>query len=295
MISMKYDMIFHMDGFIFLDKKEGITSQKADIELKKIFNTSKVGHVGTLDPFATGLLILGVNKATKGITFFDDFDKEYIATIKLGVETDSMDIDGKEISRKEVPNLSKDKVEEVLNSFLGKSKQLPPMTSAIKINGSPLYKLAHKGKEIDRPLRDIEIYEIELLNYKNDEITFRALVSKGTYMRVLGSDIAKKLGTVGHLTSLRRTKVGPFSVDEANKIEDISDNSLKSTYEVLSRFSSTLTFDDKTIKDIKDGKIKILEGSYPSDKLLVVDSLNNVIAMYIKTNNNKYEFTRGLF
>ena len=284
-----------MDGFIFLDKKEGITSQKADIELKKIFNTSKVGHVGTLDPFATGLLILGVNKATKGITFFDDFDKEYIATIKLGVETDSMDIDGKEISRKEVPNLSKDKVEEVLNSFLGKSKQLPPMTSAIKINGSPLYKLAHKGKEIDRPLRDIEIYEIELLNYKNDEITFRALVSKGTYMRVLGSDIAKKLGTVGHLTSLRRTKVGPFSVDEANKIEDISDNSLKSTYEVLSRFSSTLTFDDKTIKDIKDGKIKILEGSYPSDKLLVVDSLNNVIAMYIKTNNNKYEFTRGLF
>ena len=284
-----------MDGFIFLDKKEGITSQKTDIELKKIFNTSKVGHVGTLDPFATGLLILGVNKATKGITFFDDFDKEYIATIKLGVETDSMDIDGKEISKKDVPNLSKDKIEEVLNSFLGKNKQLPPMTSAIKINGTALYKLAHKGKEIDRPLRDIEIYEIELLDYKNDEITFRALVSKGTYIRVLGSDIAKKLGTVGHLTSLRRTKVGPFSVTEANKIEDISDNSLKSTYKVLSRFSSVISFDDKKIKDIKDGKIKILEGSYPSDKLLVVDSLHNVIAMYIKTSNDKYEFVRGLF
>lgn len=284
-----------MDGFIFLDKKEGITSQKADIELKKIFNTSKVGHVGTLDPFATGLLILGVNKATKGITFFDDFDKEYIATIKLGVETDSMDIDGKEISKKEVPNLSKDKIEEVLNSFLGKSKQLPPMTSAIKINGTALYKLAHKGKEIDRPLRDIEIYEIELLNYKYDEITFRALVSKGTYMRALGFDIAKKLGTVGHLITLRRTKVGPFSVTEASKIEDISENSLKSTYDVLSRFSATISFDDKTIRDIKDGKIKILEGSYPSDKLLVVDSLHNVIAMYKKTNNNKHEFTRGLF
>lgn len=284
-----------MDGFIFLDKKEGITSQKVDIELKKLLNTSKVGHVGTLDPFATGLLILGVNKATKGITFFDDFDKEYIATIKLGIETDSMDIDGKKISKKEVPNLSKDKIEEVLNSFLGKSKQLPPMTSAIKINGTALYKLAHKGKEIDRPLRDIEIYEIELLDYKNDEITFRALVSKGTYIRVLGSDIAKKLGTVGHLTFLRRTKVGPFSVTEASKIEDISENSLKSTYEVLSRFSATISFDDKTIKDIKDGRIKILEGSYPSDKLLVVDSLHNVIAMYIKTNNNKYEFTRGLF
>lgn len=295
MILMKYDMIFHMDGFIFLDKKVNELSTKADGDIKHIFNTSKVGHVGTLDPFATGLLILGVNKATKGITFFDYFDKEYIATIKLGIETDSMDIDGKEISRKEVPNLSKDKIEEALNSFLGKSKQLPPMTSAIKINGTALYKLAHKGKEIDRPLRDIEIYEIELLDYKNDEITFRALVSKGTYMRVLGSDIAKKLGTVGHLTSLRRTKVGPFSVTEASKIEDISENSLKSTYEVLSRFSSVISFDDKIIKDIKDGKIKILEGSYPSDKLLVVDSLNNVIAMYIKTNNNKYEFARGLF
>ena len=284
-----------MDGFIFIDKKADAMSSKVDGDVKHLFNTARVGHVGTLDPFATGLLILGVNKATKGITFFDDFDKEYIATIKLGIETDSMDIDGKEISRKEVPNLPKDKIEEVLKSFLGKSKQLPPMTSAIKINGTALYKLAHKGKEIDRPLRDIEIYEIELLDYKNDEITFRALVSKGTYMRVLGSDIARKLGTVGHLITLRRTKVGPFSVTEANKIEDISDKSLKPTYEVLSRFCSTVTFDDKKIKDIKDGKIKILEGSYPSDKLLVVDSLNNVIAMYLKTNNNKYEFTRGLF
>ncbi len=295
MILMKYDIIFHMDGFIFIDKKADVMSSKVDGDVKHLFNTARVGHVGTLDPFATGLLILGVNKATKGITFFDDFDKEYIATIKIGIETDSMDIDGKEISRKEVPNLSKDKIEEVLNSFLGKSKQLPPMTSAIKINGTALYKLAHKGKEIDRPLRDIEIYEIELLDYKNNEITFGALVSKGTYMRVLGSDIAKKLGTVGHLSSLRRTKVGPFSVTEASKIEDISDESLKSTYEVLSRFCITVSFDDKTIRDIKDGKIKILEGSYPSDKLLVVDSLHNVIAMYLKTNNNKYEFARGLF
>lgn len=295
MILMKYDIIFHMDGFIFTDKKAGVMSSKVDGDVKHLFNTARVGHVGTLDPFATGLLILGVNKATKGITFFDDFDKEYIATIKLGVETDSMDLDGKEISRKNVPSLSLDKIKEVLNSFLGKSKQLPPMTSAIKINGTALYKLAHKGKEIDRPLRDIEIYEIELLDYKYDEITFRALVSKGTYMRVLGSDIARKLGTVGHLSTLRRTKVGPFSVKEANKIEDISENSLKSTYEVLSRFSSVISFDDKTIKDIKDGKIKILEGSYPSDKLLVVDSLHNVIAMYLKTNNSKYEFTRGLF
>ena len=167
-----------MNGFIFIDKKADELSSKVDVDIKHIFNTSKVGHVGTLDPFATGLLILGVNRATKGITFFDDFNKEYVATIKLGIETDSMDIDGKETSRQSVPNLSKDKIEEVLNSFIGKSKQLPPMTSAIKIDGVALYKLAHKGREIDRSLRDIEIYEIELLDYIEDEITFRALVSK---------------------------------------------------------------------------------------------------------------------
>lgn len=284
-----------MDGFIFIDKKAGVMSSKADGDIKHFFNTPRVGHVGTLDPFATGLLILGVNKATKGITFFDDFDKEYIATIKLGIETDSMDLDGKEISRKDIPSLSLDKIKEVLNSFLGKSKQLPPMTSAIKIDGVALYKLAHKGREIDRPLRDIEVHEIELVDYKEDELTFRALVSKGAYIRVLGSDIAKKLGTVGHLISLRRTKVGPFDVSEANKIEDVSDESLKSTYDVLSRFCSVISFDEKKTRDIKDGKIKYFERTYPHDKLLVVDSSNNVVAMYKKTNNNKYEFARGLF
>ena len=215
-----------MDGFILLDKKVGVTSTYEDSAIKHIFHTKKVGHVGTLDPFASGLLVIGVNKATKAITFFDDFSKEYIATIKLGIETDSMDLTGKIIKEQQVNDLSIDKINDVLYSFLGKSKQLPPMTSAIRINGKRLYKLAHQGQEIDRPLRDIEVYEIELLNYQNDEITFRALVSKGTYLRVLGNDIAHKLGTVGHLISLRRTKVGPFDVKDANKIEDVSDLSL---------------------------------------------------------------------
>ena len=169
-----------MDGFIFLDKQEGVTSTQEGSKIKHIFHTKKVGHVGTLDPFATGLLILGVNKGTKAIAFFDDFTKEYIATIKLGVATDSMDLTGKAIETKEAPALSKDKIEEVLNSFLGKSKQLPPMTSAIRVDGKRLYKLAHQGKEIERPTRDIEVFEIELLGYKKDEITFRASVSKGT-------------------------------------------------------------------------------------------------------------------
>ena len=178
---MKYDKLFHMDGFVFVDKKEGLTSSQVDYQLKKLFSTKKVGHVGTLDPFATGLLIIGVNKGTKAITFFDDFTKEYIATIKLGVATDSMDKTGMVIETKEVPSLSKDKVEAVLHTFLGKSKQLVPMTSAVHVNGTKLYKLAHQGKEVERPYRDIEVLEIELLDCSKDEITFRTLVSNNQY------------------------------------------------------------------------------------------------------------------
>ena len=284
-----------MDGFIFLDKIEGITSTQEGSKIKHVFQTKRVGHVGTLDPFATGLLILGVNKATKAITFFDDFNKEYIATIKLGVATDTMDLTGKVVNSKEIPELSIDKVIEVLRSFLGKSKQLPPMTSAISINGKKLYKLAHQGKEIERPLRDIEVYEIELLEFKDNKITFRAIVSKGTYVRVLGSDIAEKLGTVGHLIALRRTKVGSFKIEDAIKSDDISDSSLKTTYDVLKEFCDVISFDNQKIIDIKNGRIKNLVHKGTYDKLLVVDSSFNVVAMYLKKDNDNYEFARGLF
>ena len=284
-----------MDGFVFLDKSEGFTSTSCGNRLKGVFHTKKIGHVGTLDPFATGLLIIGVNKGTKAITFFDDFTKEYIATIKLGVATDSMDLTGRVIEEKPVSSLSIDKVKDVLNSFLGKSKQLPPMTSAIHVDGQKLYKLAHQGKEVERPLRDIEVLDVELLDLKNDEITFRAVVSKGTYIRVLGSDIANKLGTVGHLSQLRRTKVGPFDVKDAVKMDDVSDSSLKSTFEVLKKFSDVEVVDDQIASDIKNGKVKYFKSSHSSRNLLVVDNTSQVIAMYVKNIEGNYQFARGLF
>ncbi len=284
-----------MDGFVFLDKSAGFTSTSCGNRLKGVFHTKKIGHVGTLDPFATGLLIIGVNKGTKAITFFDDFSKEYVATIKLGVATDTMDLTGKEIEKKSIPSLSIDKVKEVLNSFLGKSKQLPPMTSAIHVNGQKLYKLAHQGKEIDRPLRDIEVKEIELLDLKEDEVIFRAVVSKGTYIRVLGSDVANKLGTVGHLSELRRIKVGPFNVKDAVKMEDVSDLSLKSTYEVLKGFAEVETVDELYASDIKNGKVKYFKSSHSSRYLLVVDNTSQVIAMYVRNIEGNYQFARGLF
>ena len=284
-----------MNGFVFIDKQAGYTSTSVDNKLKGILHTKKVGHIGTLDPFATGLLIIGVGKGTKSIAFFDDFTKEYIATIKLGVATDSMDLTGKEIDKRDVPYLSKDKVVDILNSFLGKSKQLPPMTSAISVNGQKLYKLAHQGKEVDRPLRDIEVFDIELIDLKNNELTFRAMVSKGTYIRVLGSDIANKLGTVGHLSALRRTKVGPFDVKDAVKLEDISDLSLKSTYDVLKEFSEVVKVNDNLACDIKNGKVKYFNGEHSSDRLLIVDNSFQVVAMYVKNKEGKFEFARGLF
>ena len=292
---MKYDKIFHMDGFVLIDKEEGLTSTQVDGKIKKFFHTKKVGHVGTLDPFATGLLIIGVNKGTKAITFFDDFTKEYVAAIKLGVATDSMDKTSKVIEAKEVPNLSKDKIEEVLHSFLGKSKQLPPMTSAIHVNGTKLYKLAHQGIEVERPLRDIVVYEIELIKFNKDEITFRTLVSKGTYIRVLGSDIAKRLNTVGHLSELRRTKVGPFSIENATHVEDLDESKIVSSYNILKEFADVVTYSEDKISDIKNGKIKYLEGNYLNDKLLVVDASKEAIAMYKRISDHKYQFVRGLF
>ena len=284
-----------MDGFVLIDKEEGLTSTQVDGKVKKFFQTKKVGHVGTLDPFATGLLIIGVNKGTKAITFFDDFTKEYVATIKLGVTTDSMDKTGKVTETKEIPDLSKDKIEEVLRSFLGESKQLPPMTSAIHVNGTKLYKLARQGLEVERPLRDIVVYEIELLKFEKDEVTFRALVSKGTYIRVLGSDIANRLNTVGHLSSLRRTKVGPFSIENATRVDDLDESKLLSTSQILKEFAEVVSYDEDKINDIKNGKIKYLEGNYSHDKLLVLDSSKEAIAMYTKIKKNKYQFARGLF
>lgn len=284
-----------MDGFIFLDKQIGVTSTSEGNAIKRLFNTKKVGHVGTLDPFASGLLIIGVNKGTKAITFFDDFEKEYVTTIKLGIATDSMDLTGKEIERKEIPNLSIDKINEVLQSFLGKNKQLPPMTSAVHVNGQKLYKLAHQGIEVDRPLRDIEIFEIELLDFNSDEITFRALVSKGTYIRVLGSDIANRLGTVGHLNQLRRTKVCPFDLSKSSKIEDVKETSVKSIYEVLKEFSEVVEYDEVKILDIKNGKVLEIKHSTNKNKLLVIDKSHNAIAMYLKVRDNIFRFARGLF
>ena len=279
-----------MDGILLLNKPIGVTSRKVSNMVSKTFNEKKVGHVGTLDPFASGLLIVAMGKSTKAVTFFDESIKEYEATIKLGIETDTLDNTGKVIKEEKVKLFSKREIEDALNSFLGDSKQIPPMTSAIHVNGKRLYELAHQGIEVDRPTRDIHIFDIKLLSYENDEVRFYAKVSKGTYIRTLGSDIAKKLGTIGYLTNLIRVGVGPF------KLEETSDTKVYSTSEILSRFIKTITISDESkINDIKNGKVRYLEIDIKENRILIVDSSFNAVAIYTRNGDNKLEFVRGLF
>ena len=205
-----------------------------------------------------------------------------------------MDSESPFIEEKDIPSLTNRKIEEVLKSFLGKQKQLPPMTSAIHVNGKKLYELAHQGIEVERPLRDIEVFDIKLVDYKDDEIVFNATVSKGTYLRVLGNDIAERLGTVGYLSALRRDNIGPFDVKEAVPVDEIDDITIKSIYEILLRFCDVYQVDEHLAKDIMDGKIKELTGDHKGDKLLIIDINNNPIAMYNRV-NEKFIFSRGLF
>ena len=190
-----------MNGLEIVDKPLKKTSFDIVREVRKKYNIKQVGHIGTLDPMATGVLVILVGGATKLSDYLMEHDKEYIATVYLGEKKDTGDSEGNTIERKEVPkDISLEKVKDVLQSFLGKSKQVPPMYSAIKVNGQKLYDLARKGIKVEREERNIEITNIEFLKIEDEcnikEITFRVVCSKGTYIRVLCENIAEKLGTV---------------------------------------------------------------------------------------------------
>ena len=201
-------------------KPVGWTSFGVVKKIRGITKEKKVGHAGTLDPFAEGVLIIGTGRDTKKLADISSDYKSYTATLKLGEATNTLDVEGSIIEKSDIPNLSKDLLESVLQDFIGKQTQIPPMFSAKKVGGKKLYELARKNIEIEREPKEIEIKEIELVDFVEDKITFRVNCSKGTYVRVLGSDIAKAIGTVGYLTKLVRISVGSYSVDEAMQIEE---------------------------------------------------------------------------
>ena len=219
---MKENAIFKSDGIVLLNKSKGISSFKAINKLKWIIKSNKVGHAGTLDPIAEGLLIVMVNNATKFSDNLMKRDKEYFVELELGYETATYDTEG-EITEKyegEI-NISDERIFEVINSFTGEIMQIPPMYSAIKINGEKLYELARKGIEVERQARKIKIYSIREINIEQNKISFYAEVSSGTYIRSLVRDIGRKLGVYATMTRLVRTKIDKYSINESVSLEEI--------------------------------------------------------------------------
>ena len=203
-----------------LHKPVGWTSFDVVKKVRSVIKEKKVGHGGTLDPFAEGVLIIGTGKDTKKLTSITSADKTYIARLCLGEITDTLDTEGQVIEAKPVPEINADDIHKVLDSFLGTSCQIPPMFSAKKVNGQRLYKLARKNIEVKRDPVQINIKSIGLLDYLDHSLSFSVTCSKGTYIRVLGKDIAEKLGTVGYLKSLVRMQVGPYSIDDSKTVEE---------------------------------------------------------------------------
>jgi tRNA pseudouridine55 synthase len=212
-----------MDVIVNVWKPIGWTSFDVVKKIKGIVKPSKVGHAGTLDPFAEGVLVICIGRMTKKVESLMDHEKEYIATIQLGSETDTLDTEGKVVKRAKVIPLSNKKIESILNTFLGESKQIPPMYSALKVNGKRLYELAREGKVIERKPRNIIIEEIELLENNKDSLKIRVKCGRGTYIRVLGSDIASAMNTVGFLKSLVRTQVGEFRQEDSIAVENVAE------------------------------------------------------------------------
>lgn len=216
-----------LDGIIVINKTKGCTSHDVVSKVKKILK-EKVGHTGTLDPNATGVLPLLIGKGTKLSYYLIEHDKEYRVTLQLGIKTDTADCEGKKVEEKEVleSNLTKEKIEQVLNSFVGEQSQMPPMYSAIKVNGKKLYEYARKNEEVEITPRKIKIYQIKLLtiDIKEKQIIFDVKCSKGTYIRSLCEDIAEKLETVGYMKELERTVVGNFNLSNSITIEELENN-----------------------------------------------------------------------
>ena len=202
-----------VNGILLLDKPLGISSNNALQQVKRLFNANKAGHTGNLDPLATGMLPVCLGEATKLSYFLLDADKVYIGTCKLGVRTSTADAEGEVIETRPVGEISEVRVKEVLESFHGEITQIPPMHSALKHQGQPLYKLAHQGIEVERKPRQVQIYELTLQRFEGDELEIRVHCSKGTYIRTLAEDIGEALGCGAHLSALRRTDVGPFHAE----------------------------------------------------------------------------------
>lgn len=214
-----------MKGLLVIDKPKGMTSHDVVARARRATSIRKIGHAGTLDPMATGVLVLALGQATRLIRYLQEQTKEYVADIQFGIGTDSLDADGTETARIEV-EFSREELEGALDPFRGEIKQIPPMVSALKVGGKRLYELAREGEEVEREARPVTVHELDLIDFiigPFPQAVIRVVCSKGTYIRSLADDIAQSLGSRAHLTALRRTRVGEIKVDDGLSLDQLEE------------------------------------------------------------------------
>lgn len=239
-----------MSGILLIDKPSGMTSHDVVAKLRKRFNTKRIGHAGTLDPLATGLLVLAVGPATRVLQYLHLEPKEYVFTVKFGQDTDTYDADGQIVRELPVPEDLDAKIRACLINFLGEIDQIPPMYSAVKKDGQPLYKYARKGQDVEREPRAVHVYSLEILGAFGDTVTLKCVCSGGTYVRSLAHDLGRLVGCGGHVTVLSRRAVGRFHLDDAVTIE-------KSSTEGLISLSQAL--DPMPVMRLKHGQVLVVQ------------------------------------
>ncbi len=274
-----------MDGILIIDKEKDMTSRDVVNILEKKFHTKKIGHTGTLDPLATGVLIACIGKCTKFVELLTSLDKEYVATIMLGIGTDTLDITG-DVLKDENIFVTKEEIEKVLIKLTTTYMQEVPIYSAIKKDGMKLYEYARKGISVELPKKEVTIFSLDLISdveYKDNKVIFkiRTKVSKGTYIRSLIRDIASELNTVGVMMDLRRISQGDFKIKDAYTLNDVKNDNYKfvAIDEVLSKYKSIVVTDDKEIFKIKNGAI--IDNKYDDD-IILFKTNNNYLALYKK-------------
>ncbi|MFH1201335.1 MAG: tRNA pseudouridine(55) synthase TruB [Candidatus Omnitrophota bacterium] len=216
-----------MDGIIIVDKPIGLTSHDVVDVVRKKFNIRRVGHAGSLDPLATGVLIILVGKTTRLFKVFENLEKEYLATLTLGVCTETSDSQGKILKTMPIEGIDETKLREVLNQFKGRIQQIPPMFSALKYKGKRLYNLARRGLTVPRQPREIEIFQIELMKFDPPLVDLRLVCSKGTYVRQICEDIGKLLGCGAYQSKLNRIRIGPFKIEEAVSLDNLNESHIR--------------------------------------------------------------------
>ncbi|MEG2684658.1 MAG: tRNA pseudouridine(55) synthase TruB [Erysipelotrichaceae bacterium] len=275
-------------GILLINKEAGMTSHDVVAILRRLLHTKKIGHSGTLDPNATGVLLVLVNNATKVLPYLEDTDKEYVATLMLGKRTFTDDIWGDTLETKEITPINN--LQEILNKYLGDIKQLPPMVSAVRVNGRKLYEYARANESVERPIRDVKIHQIQAIE-GDDEYKFKVHCSSGTYIRTLCVDIAADTNNLGCMSSLVRTMVGRFSLEDCVSLADVEAGNYK-LFSINDALAHYHTIKYEPMSDVYNGKrIKI----DCKEDIVAIEDGDKIVAMYGRETTTTFKSLRGLW